>query len=190
LTLAAELGAISSISRLKAFLAFSKVVVVDLSPSLASVAKRRVRSKAWDRNGLVDVVVGDATDPSLPGLPQTGTADVVTLSYALTMIPNWKDAVLNAKRMLRPGGILCACDFTLDTNRQWSLSRFFWTKLFRTDGVHLNSHHLTFMRRTFEEAEQHIEYGGFPYVPGLLKAPYYWAIFYKPQEDSSEHVQS
>lgn len=159
--------------------AFSKVVVVDLTPSLASVAKRRVQRRGWDKNGLVDVVVGDATDPSLPGLPASGTADIVTLSYAITMIPNWKDAILNAKRMLKPGGVLCACDFTVEPERQSWLSRAFWTKLFRTDGVHLDSHHLTFMRRTFKEVEVHIQYGSFPYVPSVLKAPYYWAVFRK-----------
>lgn len=35
------------------------------------------------------------------GLPAAGTVDVVTFSYALTMIPDWKEAIRNAFRMLK-----------------------------------------------------------------------------------------
>ena len=45
--------------------------------------------------------------------PLAGTVDLVTFSYALVMIPDWRAAVANALRLLRPGGHLCVCDFTL-----------------------------------------------------------------------------
>eukprot|EP00959_Pyramimonas_sp_CCMP1952_P208570 4363150-Pyramimonas_sp.AAC.1 len=63
---------------------FKKVVVVDLTPSLVQVAKERVKAKKWAN---VDVVLGDATDQKLEGLPEAGTVDLLTISYALTMIP-------------------------------------------------------------------------------------------------------
>jgi S-adenosylmethionine-diacylgycerolhomoserine-N-methlytransferase len=63
-------------------------------------AKKRVRARGWD--SFVDVVLGDACDFECPGLPATGTADVVTFSYALTMIPDWRAAIRNAFRMLKP----------------------------------------------------------------------------------------
>lgn len=66
---------------------FSKCVVVDLCLSLVEEAKKRVQKNGWE--DFVDVVLGDATDMSLPGLPAPGTVDVVTFSYALTMIPDW-----------------------------------------------------------------------------------------------------
>jgi S-adenosylmethionine-diacylgycerolhomoserine-N-methlytransferase len=79
---------------------WGKVVVLDLCPSLAETARRRVRSGGWD--SFVDVVVGDACDHGCPGMPASGTVDVVTFSYALTMIPDWREAIRNAHRMLKP----------------------------------------------------------------------------------------
>lgn len=64
------------------------------------VAKKRVLSKGWD--SIVSVVLGDACDFDCAGLPPSGTVDVVTFSYALTMIPDWKKALENAFRMLKP----------------------------------------------------------------------------------------
>ena len=63
---------------------WSKVVVLDLCAALAETAKKRVRARGW--TSFVDVVVGDACDTECPGLPASGTVDVVTFSYALTMV--------------------------------------------------------------------------------------------------------
>lgn len=63
-------------------------------------AKKRVQSRGWE--GFVDVVLGDACDFECPGLPAAGTVDVVTFSYALSMIPDWRQALRNAFRMLKP----------------------------------------------------------------------------------------
>ena len=45
-----------------------------------------------------------------------GTVDVVTFSYALTMIPDWRAAIRNAFRMLKPGGRIgvCGCSVPKD----------------------------------------------------------------------------
>lgn len=59
-----------------------QVYVVDLTPSLVNVAKKRVEEQGWgDR---VTVLQGDATDPLLPGLPASGSVDIVTFSYSLS----------------------------------------------------------------------------------------------------------
>jgi len=64
------------------------------------VAKKRVVSKGW--SDFVSVVLGDACDFECAGLPAAGTVDVVTFSYALSMIPDWRQAIRNAYRMLKP----------------------------------------------------------------------------------------
>lgn len=56
----------------------------------------------------------------------------VSISYALTMIPDWKAALANARRLLKPGGHLCICDFTVHAS-QWPISRYFWKRLFASD---------------------------------------------------------
>lgn len=79
---------------------FSKCVVVDLCPALVDEAKKRVQRNGWE--DTVDVVLGDATDMSLSGLPAPGTVDVVTFSYALTMIPDWYVPLKNWCEQLFP----------------------------------------------------------------------------------------
>ena len=71
-----------------------QVVVLDLCPSLAQQAEKRVQRHAdWGWGSIVKVLVADACDPKAPGLPAPGSVDVVTFSYALTMIPDWKAAI-------------------------------------------------------------------------------------------------
>ena len=150
---------------------FSKVYVVDLTPSLLEVAKARVEEHGWGER--VEAVLGDATDPGLAGLPPAGTADVVTISYAVTMIPDWKASIANAKRLLKPGGHLCVCDFTVDPGSQAGVMQKFWTFIFSTDHVHLSPEHVPHLQAEFKQTLLRRGYGTFPYVPGVLKCPYY-----------------
>jgi hypothetical protein len=78
---------------------FSKVVVLDLCRPLIDVARQRVEAHGW--GGKVELVVGDATDPATPGLPAPGTVDVITMSYSLTMIPDWQAALRNVSQRRR-----------------------------------------------------------------------------------------
>ena len=75
---------------------FKHVTVVDLCRPLIDVARARVEAHGWQKT--VSLVVGDATDPALPGLPPAGSVDLVTMSYSLTMIPDWMAALKNVSR--------------------------------------------------------------------------------------------
>jgi len=149
---------------------WSKVVVLDLCPSLVETAKRRVHTRGW--NSFVSVVLGDACDFECPGLPASGTVDVVTFSYALSMIPDWKEAIRNAHRMLKPGGHIAVCDFTV-TSSQYPGMGPLWTWIFSNDHVHLRAEHIPTLGTAFEQVFLEVGYGEFPYVPSCLKCPYY-----------------
>ena len=100
--------------------------MLDLCPSLAEQARQRVDKHGWTK--FVIVTVADACDPNAPGLPKAGTVDVVTFSYAVSMIPDWQKAIENAGRLLKKGGYLCVCDFTVDKS-QTAMMQTFWTKV-------------------------------------------------------------
>eukprot|EP00215_Chloropicon_roscoffensis_P010383 CAMPEP_0196643582 /NCGR_PEP_ID=MMETSP1085-20130531/6007_1 /TAXON_ID=41879 ORGANISM="Pycnococcus sp, Strain CCMP1998" /NCGR_SAMPLE_ID=MMETSP1085 /ASSEMBLY_ACC=CAM_ASM_000807 /LENGTH=258 /DNA_ID=CAMNT_0041973067 /DNA_START=27 /DNA_END=803 /DNA_ORIENTATION=+ len=150
---------------------FKSVHVVDLTPSLVRVAKKRVEDNNW--GGKVNIILGDATDPNLEGLPPSGSCDVVSISYAVTMIPNWRDVLKNAHRLLKPGGHICVCDFTVDRDSQWGISKTFWKYLFSTDHIYLSEEHIETLQSMFDQTRLEVNYGTFPYVPFFLKCPYY-----------------
>lgn len=146
------------------------VYLVDLCRALCGVAKR----ERGEKYGLdkVHVVHGDVTNEALEGLPEAGTVDLVTISYSLVMIPDWKKCIANAKRLLRPGGIMGVADFTVAPD-QSSLSKMFWTRTFESDHVYLSADHLPTLREEFTELESGHGYGTLPYTPFFLKAAYY-----------------
>ena len=113
---------------------FSKVVVLDYCPALCETAKKRVNARGW--GSFVSVVLGDASDFECKGMPAAGTVDVVTFSYALSMIPDWQAAIRNAFRMLKKGGHIAVCDFTV-LESQWPGMSGLWTWIFSNDHVHL-----------------------------------------------------
>lgn len=65
---------------------FSHVYLVDLSPSLLEVARQRFARLGWNN---VSVICRDAREFHLAGEngAVNGGADIVTMSYSLSMIP-------------------------------------------------------------------------------------------------------
>jgi S-adenosylmethionine-diacylgycerolhomoserine-N-methlytransferase len=152
-----------------------KVYVVDLSRSLLTVARDRCRQRGWSN---VECVEADATTFR----PAEGSADVVTFSYSLTMIPPWHAAIDNALAMLKPGGLIGVVDFYVaqkhpaeTLRRHGWLCRSLWPVWFATDNVFPSPDHLPYLRRKFETVRLEEEMAKLPYVP-LLRAPYYTFI--------------
>lgn len=78
---------------------FSHVYLVDLSPSLLEVARQRFARLGWKN---VTVVCQDAREFRLPGVSENGAtksqeggADLVTMSYSLSMIPGMYSMAIN-----------------------------------------------------------------------------------------------
>jgi S-adenosylmethionine-diacylgycerolhomoserine-N-methlytransferase len=112
------------------------------------------------------VVEGDACTwrPEAP-------VDAVYFSYALTMMPDWRAAMINAVTMLRPGGRLAVVDFTLRP-RQSTVARAFWRAWFGHDGVRLDDEHPAALCRVLARHELREYRTPVPYLPGLT-VPYY-----------------
>jgi S-adenosylmethionine-diacylgycerolhomoserine-N-methlytransferase len=144
------------------------IELVDLCPALLALARAR---HAGRRN--VRVIEADAITyrPDRP-------ADCVYLSYALTMIPDWRAALANAIAMLKPGGVLGAVDFYVSPVRHARLERTFWRRWFGHDGVRLSSEHLPALRRALQPVECLERRARVPYLPGLA-APYYLFVGHK-----------
>ncbi len=143
--------------------------VVDLCAPMLEHAHARGR-----RYPQLRAVHGDAScwQPSEP-------VDVVILSYALTMIPNWRAAIVNAIAMLKPGGVLGVVDFYVAADQPmpgcsrhpWSTRRF-WPLWFGHDGVRLDAEQLPTLCNVLKKHELTESRARLPYLP-LLRVPYY-----------------
>ena len=120
---------------------------MDISASLLEVAKKRVQ--AMGLQDIVKVVEHDFTaDTVFAHMPAAGTADLVTMSYSYSMIPDQKAAIANVTKLLKSKeGLVAIADFFLKGNyddclpplsrRCRALESAFHKNWFAMDHVHL-----------------------------------------------------
>jgi S-adenosylmethionine-diacylgycerolhomoserine-N-methlytransferase len=155
-------------------LSLNRFELVDLCPALLQQAEKR--ASQWP--ALVKIIQADATTYKPSTLDGQGV-DRVYFSYSLTMIPEWRRAINNALRMLRPGGLIGAVDFYVSasepryglTRHGW-MTRQFWPRWFRHDGVRLSPDHLPELMSRTEPVHCEEGLATLPYLPGL-RVPYY-----------------
>lgn len=138
---------------------FKAVYLVDLSTSLCEVARERCAARGWTN---VHIVVADACNFEI----DEESADLITYSYSLSMIPTFNSAVDHAASMLNKShGIIASVDFgiqSLETsigrvntvgglvnrNIPWIL-RNFWRIWFEADRVFLDSARRNYLEYRF-----------------------------------------
>ena len=150
---------------------FGQVTLVDLCPSLLEQARARNMRKNWTNVATID---GDATtwQPPQP-------VDCVMISYAVTMIPDWRAALDNAVAMLKPGGMLGIVDFYVSAAdvppgrvRHSAFTRWLWPRWFGHDGVRPTPEHLRHLEAVTTLQSLQERTGRVPYLLGMT-APYY-----------------
>ena len=189
---------------------FSKVYLVDLSPSLLEVARKRFDRLGWD----IAIVCEDARSFRLPAdelrqrgrvnsagsrcsftsddsLKSTG-AGLVTLSYSLSMIPDYYSIVDSIPSLLSPDGILGVVDFYVQSivevsgrtytggsfNRHvtW-LGRVFWRAWFDVDRVGLEGARRDYLEYRFGTLktvdERNYLLGGIPYYSASFPGKFF-----------------
>ena len=146
-----------------------EVIIYDLSDSLLKIAEARIKRNGWKN---VRVHKGDAEKINL-------SADIITFSYSLTMIPKWFLALENAYACLNPGGVLAAVDFYVSTKwppegqeKHSFFRRNIYPIIYSIDNVFLNKDHLPWLDANTKTLHHSEGYGGIPLVP-FYKASYY-----------------
>ncbi|KAF1812739.1 hypothetical protein P152DRAFT_324651 [Eremomyces bilateralis CBS 781.70] len=150
---------------------FHAVYLVDFSPSLCEVARARFERLGWanvkvicqdarkfrlqdhetpDVEKAASEISGAPYEPDQP--PALVGADLVTMSYALSMIPEYYSVIDSLANLLSPTGIFGVCDFYVQSrhdyqNRNYTggfvdrhctwISRTFWRTWFEIDRVNL-----------------------------------------------------
>ncbi len=150
----------------------ARVDLVDLCTPLLEVARGR-----FARYPNVHTVRADAQV-----WRADAAADAAIFSYSLSMIPDWRAALVNAVRQVRPGGVIGIVDFyTLPETpprpfralSKWD--RSFWPRWFSHDGVMLRPEVPAALLELgvtvcFEQGAARL-----PYLP-LVQAPWFFWI--------------
>jgi len=144
--------------------ALKSIYLIDLCPSLLRMANERIQRMGLKNTQCIEA---DATE----WVPPEGKADVVTLSYSLTMIPDWKAAIDHAHSLLEPGGVIGVTDFYVSEKHSW-IARKALPAWFQIDHVYLSDEHLPYLHERFTTVKVLEDSGPIPFVPGL-RAPFY-----------------
>lgn len=101
---------------------------LDISSEMLATARSKIGAGGLAHR--VKLEQGDATSFVLQQLFGVPSADRIFISYALSMIPNWPDAIARAIASLSPGGELHIVDFGrmdhMPASAKWALRR--WLK--------------------------------------------------------------
>ncbi|OCK87620.1 uncharacterized protein K441DRAFT_670456 [Cenococcum geophilum 1.58] len=167
-----------NIEQMSAFLSvpefFRAVYVVDLSPSLCEMARKRFERLGWTNIKVIcqdarafrlheheqeacqrkKITLKDQTVHDLDENADVGGAELVTMSYALSMIPEFYPVIDSLSSLLSPSGVIGVCDFyvqskvdyqsrnyiggVVDRHCVW-ISRVFWRTWFEIDRVNLEA---------------------------------------------------
>lgn len=151
----------------------ARLELVDLCEPLLEVARGRFAA-----HPNVNLTIHDATN-----VPCPAPVDLVVLSYALSMMPDWRGVLAHAWRCLRPGGCLAIVDFyTLPAPPPPGFAalgawdRGFWPRWFAHDGVWLRADTVAALQALGGRTVQHHQARDrVPYLAGL-KAPWFFWI--------------
>ncbi|KAI9462105.1 hypothetical protein HD554DRAFT_2290137 [Boletus coccyginus] len=166
---------------------FDAIYLIDLCEPLLDVARKRFTRKGW-RN--ITVLCQDATEFSLPEWSTTdpkGSVNFITLSYSLSMIPNFYALLDRIHYVLSPDtGLFGVVDF-YTSGRQPSLhekaiggtskecgwlSRWFWQIWFDFDHVSLSPHRRDYLEYKFGTVKTYNGRNHF-IIPFIVRIPYY-----------------
>ncbi|KAJ9606947.1 hypothetical protein H2200_008958 [Cladophialophora chaetospira] len=154
---------------------FDQVFLVDLSTSLCEVARERVHKNGWKN---VTVLCQDARSVAC----QPGSADLITMSYSLSMIPDYYSVVDLITAFLAPKGLIGIVDFyvqsvvdissrnycggAFDRHVNW-FGRMFWRTWFEADRVNLDGGRRDYVEYRFgtilSTSQRNYPLGGIPY---------------------------
>ncbi len=154
--------------------AYDKILLLDLSSSLIQRADEKIKKRQLHN---VRCLLADVHD-----LKTDQKFDLITLSYALTMMPLWPLVAEKVYALLKPQGLIGVVDFyvsakhpSFNLKKHSAWQRHFWPLWFSYDNVHLNSDHLPYLFSHYEKLDLYESTTQLPLLP-FSQVPYYWFI--------------
>lgn len=176
--------------------------MLDLCEPLLEVSRKRFEARGFKN---VTCLLQDATTFTLPewqryGVDPNGALDFVTMSYSLSMMPDYLSLVDRIERFLTPTGLLSVCDFFVSgrehtalagiigdvASRQCSwLSSMFWLMWFSADHVDLHPSRRAYVEHKFGTIKSYNGRNSFLSLP-FVRIPYYVSLMTSRLTDTSK----
>jgi S-adenosylmethionine:diacylglycerol 3-amino-3-carboxypropyl transferase/ubiquinone/menaquinone biosynthesis C-methylase UbiE len=177
---------------------FSKIVIVDISQSLLDIASDRI--KLMGLEDIVTVLLHDISgeDVECVSLPNTGTVDLITLSYSYSMIGNKKTTLKNINMLLKEGGTIAIADFlshgkhdsSLPSTAKFarSMESAFQSTWFSMDGVYLlTDQNILDVSSSYTSCIDVRFRGAVPYISWFLPlTPYHGVCIWKKKTNNTK----
>ncbi|KAJ1565700.1 hypothetical protein HK096_000037 [Nowakowskiella sp. JEL0078] len=188
---------------------FDRVYLVDITPSLCEVARKRFERLGWTN---VKVLCMDAEKLEIPKEDGDLEIALITMSYSLSMIESFFGIIDRIQTVLSPNGIFGVSDFYVahkrsndhSRNMSW-IMRWFWSIWFDIDNIYLHPCRRDYLEHKFSTVKSLSCRN--PFMRPFIKIPYYvWVgaqkdtllidsfsldgASNKPTENDSESVDS
>ena len=152
----------------------------DVCPSLLDEARKRKKRHSWKQVSIVEVDIA-ATKPAIHL-----QVDILSFSYSLSMMGNWRQALDHAYQMMKPGAVIGVVDFYLPRRSsgfagmlKYLVAKYFWRNWFAVAHVHLDRERLAYLREKFAGISLEEKTARISYLP-VLPCPYFIFIGRKP----------
>ena len=128
---------------------------------------RRARARSVAPLGPLSAAQADITDDAAIAALELGAgAELVTISYCLTMIPAWKEALEKiVSQVLAPGGFLALVDFTVKDGAAGTAEQGVLRRWFALDGVFFDRAHVDWLESRLTTTFYHESAARVPYTP-------------------------
>ncbi|MCB0354061.1 MAG: methyltransferase domain-containing protein [Bdellovibrionales bacterium] len=128
---------------------------IDASRAMLETASSAIERAKLPSPITLEFGLAETFDPTQSSF-RSSSFDKVFFSYSLSMIPDWKGALLNALRLLRPGGVLFIVDFWDQSGYPVWFQRLlrWWLSLFH---VEFKPEHLLFLDHLQREKKISLE---------------------------------
>ena len=130
-----------------------KVYALDCSDSMLRKAREKIEQNKWYNVSLLKAFAENYT--------LEDKADLILFSYSLTMIPDWKSALDNARENLKSQGKLVILDFYVWDRYEKMFT--IWKKWMKINHVSISDEPMKYLKEKSREFKLSILRGGYNY---------------------------
>jgi len=140
-----------------------KFVALDISPKSLEVANGKIKKHEWTNMELVN--------RSISEYKPVFSYDAILCTYAMEIIPDYKEAIDTIFNLLKPKGRFTMIGMKLSSQFPYRLLKFFFKPLYISGGIDIDRDIITCIKSRFDKIEYYEEgFFGYCYILSTSKS--------------------